>query len=49
MPPWNVQGKILHFVFIANMYNVCVVERMIIHMVGLIMAGFHIKDTVAHH
>jgi len=27
MPPWNVQGKILRFVFIANMYNVYVVER----------------------
>jgi len=22
---------------------------MIMHMVGLIMAGFHIKNTLAHH
>jgi hypothetical protein len=44
-----VQGKILHFVCIANIYNICVVERMIMHMVGLIMAGFHIKSTLVHH
>jgi hypothetical protein len=28
-----LQGKILHFICIANIYNICVVGKMIMHMV----------------